>query len=55
MQDSHGHIFWVKGGPTGNKDAIYAELMGLLEGLILLKNKGIRDCAVEGDSLTVIT
>lgn len=43
------------GGPIGVSDAIHAETMGLLKGLKLAKSKGVRDCILEGDSLTVIS
>lgn len=55
MRDSQGLIIGVKGGPLGCQDAIYAETMGLLEGLKLAKDKGVRDYIIEGDSLTVIS
>lgn len=32
----------------GVSDSIQVEIMGLLEGLRILKIKGIRDCIVEG-------
>lgn len=55
LRDSHSHFRWVKGGPIGISDGIFAELMGLLEGVRMLKAKGLKDCIVEGDSLSIIT
>lgn len=51
LRDSLGQTLWIKGGPIGVKNAIYAELTGLLEeGLRLLKDKGLRGCIMEGES-----
>lgn len=55
MRDSHDLIIWVKGGPIGVSHAIHAETMGLLEGLELAKGKGVRDCILEGNSLSIIS
>lgn len=54
MQDSQGLVILVKGGPIGRSDATHADLIGLLEGLIMLREKGIQDCIVEGDSINVL-
>lgn len=54
MGDYQGQIIGVKGGAIGVNDAIYAETMGL-KGLKLARDKGIRDCVLEGDSLMVIS
>lgn len=36
-------------------DATHAETLGLLEGLKLTRDKGVRDCILEGDSLSIIS
>lgn len=55
MRDFQGHIIGVKRRPVGVSDTIHAETIGFLEGFKLAKGKGIRDCIMEGDSLTVIS
>lgn len=55
MCDSQGSIILAKGGPIGCCDTNHVELIGLLEGLKMLKNKGFYNCIVEGDSKVVIS
>lgn len=55
MRDSQGSIILVKGGPLGRCDVNHAELIGMLEGLKMLKSKGFFNCSVEGDSKTIIS
>lgn len=40
MCNSQGNIIMAKGGLIGQSDANHAELIGLLKGLRILKNKG---------------
>lgn len=39
----------------GRSDSNHAELVGLLEGLRVIKVKGLNDCIVKGDSRMVIS
>lgn len=55
MQYSQGIVMLVKGGLIGRSDATQAELVGLLEGLCMLKMKSFKDCIIEGDPRTVIS
>lgn len=50
-RDSGGQILRVKAGPIGVQNALFTELMEMLEGLRLLKAMDLRCCIVEGDSL----
>lgn len=47
MRDVNGDIMGVKGGPLGVMDVIQAEIMGLLEGLNLARDKGVMGCLIE--------
>lgn len=55
MRDTNGQIMGVKGSLFGLTNAIHAEAMGLLEGLKLARDKGIKGCIIEGDSSLVIS
>lgn len=45
----------VNCGPIGRNDLIKAWLMGLLEGLHMLKAKGIKECCIEGDLRSIVS
>lgn len=49
------HHYPCQGEPIGIVDALYVEMMGLLEALHILKKKEFLECSVEGDSRTVIS
>lgn len=55
LRDSDGQIIWVKAGPIGVWNAVFVEVMVMLKGLRLLKAKDLRDCVVEGDSMTMFS
>lgn len=55
MQDHLGNIITAKGGSIGMADSNMAEMVGLLEGLRILKKSGHMGCVIEGDSRTVIS
>lgn len=41
MRDSQGNVILAKGGPLGRGNAIQAEVMSFLKGLLLLKMRGL--------------
>lgn len=55
LQNSRGQILWVKAGPIGVQNALFTKLVGILEGLRLLKAMDLRGCIVEGDSMTTFS
>lgn len=54
LRDHSDKVVRVISGPLGMCDSTTAEAMGLLFGLRELKQLGIKDCVVEGNSMTVI-
>lgn len=55
IRDFQGDIYYIRCGPIGYEDSTKVEVMGLIQGLRLIKDKGINNCIIEGDSATMVS